>query len=317
LRGCVRTRSRIARLWPWRLAAAAFVFSLAGVAGAQDSQLKRGEYVYRLAGCENCHTDRDNKGARLAGGRALVTPLGTFYAPNITPDPTHGIGRWSDADFVRALRAGVSPGGAHYYPAFPYTAYTLLSDDDLRALKSYLFAQPPVAQPNKTHALPWYLRFRPVLIGWKWLFFREGPYRPDARQNADWNRGAYLARAAAHCSECHTPRNVLGALRGGLYLAGTTDGPEDGVVPNITPDKKTGIGRWRRPDLVQYLDTGMTPDGDFAGGLMAELIDHGLKYLTAADREALVTYVQSVPAVEHAVRKPKKKDGKKKDDYGF
>lgn len=309
------TRSR--RIAPWRLAAAAFFFAWAGGAGAQDDWLKRGEYIYRLAGCENCHTDRENKGARLAGGRALATPLGTFYAPNITPDPNHGIGRWSEADFVRALRAGVSPTGAHYYPAFPYTAYTLLSDDDVRALKAYLFAQPPVAQANRPHVLPWYLRFRPALIGWKWLFFREGRYTPDAGKSAAWNRGAYLARAAAHCSECHTPRNVLGAPRQAYYLAGTTEGPDDGVVPNITPDRKTGIGRWSRSDLVQYLDTGMTPDGDFAGGLMAELIDHGLKHLTAADREALATYILSVPAVEHAVRKPKKKDGKKKDDFGF
>ncbi len=301
---------------PWRLAAAAFFFAWASGSGAQDDLLRRGEYIYRLAGCENCHTDRDNQGPRLAGGRALVTSLGTFYAPNITPDPNHGIGRWSEADFARALRAGVSPTGAHYYPAFPYTAYTLLSDEDVRALKAYLFAQPPVAQPNKPHVLPWYLRFRPALIVWKWLFFREGRYAPDPAKNAAWNRGAYLARAAAHCSECHTPRNVLGAPRRAYYLAGTTEGPDDGVVPNITPDRKTGIGRWSRSDLVQYLDTGMTPDGDFAGGLMAEFIDHGLKYLTAADREALATYILSVPAVEHAVRK-QKKGGKKKDEFGF
>ncbi len=301
----------------WRYAAVAALVLPWHVAAAPASPLARGEYIYRIAGCEHCHTDREAKGARLAGGRKLETPLGTFYAPNITPDPVHGIGRWSEADFVRALRAGVSPAGEHYYPTFPYTAYTLLSDDDVRALRAYLFAQPPVAQPNRAHELPWYLRWRAVLLGWKWLFFERGPFQPDTGQSAAWNRGAYLARAAAHCNECHTPRNALGGLRRGMYLAGTSEGPEGGVVPNITPDKKTGIGRWSRSDLMQYLETGMTPDGDFAGGLMAELIDHGLKHLTPQDRGALVDYLRALPPIEHAVRKARGKDGKRKDDPGW
>jgi mono/diheme cytochrome c family protein len=156
-----------------------------------------------------------------------------------------------------------------------------------------------------------------LLLGWKLLFFERGPFQPDTGQSAAWNRGAYLARAAAHCNECHTPRHALGGFRRGLYFAGAADGPEGGVVPNITPDKKTGIGRWSRSDLMQYLETGMTPDGDFAGGLMAEMIDHGLKHLTPQDRGALADYVRAQPPVEHAVRKARGKDGKRKDDSAW
>jgi mono/diheme cytochrome c family protein len=161
------------------------------------------------------------------------------------------------------------------------------------------------------------LRFRLLLIGWKWLFFREGPFQAQPQQGADWNRGAYLAQAVGHCAECHTPRNAFGALRHAMTLAGTRDGPEDGVVPNITPDRKTGLGRWSESDLVQYLENGMTPDGDFAGGLMAEMIDHGFKFLSPQDRAAIARYVRSVPPVEHAVRKPEKKRDKKKDEFSY
>lgn len=307
-------RRAFVRSCAWALAASLLASTSAYAA---DDLLRRGEYIYRLSGCENCHTDRDTKGARLAGGRKLATPLGTFYAPNITPDKEHGIGRWTDADFVRALREGVGPTGAHYYPSFPYTAYTRLTDEDLRALKAYLFAQPSVAQPNRPHELPWYLRFRPLLTGWKWLYFTPGPYQAKAGESVAWNRGAYLATAAAHCGECHTPRNALGGLKPELQFAGTREGPDDGVVPNITPDRKTGIGRWSESDLIQYLENGMTPDGDFAGGLMAEMIDNGLKYLTREDRAALAQYVRAVSSIENMVRKEKKKGQKKKDDFSW
>jgi mono/diheme cytochrome c family protein len=267
----------------------------------------------RVAGCENCHTDREAKGQPLAGGRRLKTPLGIFVAPNITPDPDTGIGRWSEAQFDRALREGVSPAGEHYYPAFPYAAYTRLSDEDVRALYAYLRTLPAVRRANEPHELPWYLRWRPLLAVWKWLYFEPGRYRRQPQHSAAWNRGAYLVQAAAHCGECHTPRNLLGGFKAGFYLAGTREGPEDSVIPNITPDRKTGIGRWRRSELIQYLENGMTPDGDFAGDLMAEFIDNGLRYLTSPDREAIAEYVLSVPPVEHAVKKEKKK----KDEFGF
>lgn len=302
----MRLAGIVAAALPWLAAAVP--------APALSAPLSHGEIVYRVAGCENCHTDRENKGAPLAGGRRLSTPLGVFYAPNITPDNETGIGRWREEDFVRALREGISPVGSHYYPSFPYTSYTRLTDEDIRALWTYLRTQPAVRQPNRAHVLPWYLRWRALLAGWKWLYFSPGAYAPQPDKSAEWNRGAYLAQAAAHCGECHTPRNALGGFRRGFYLAGTREGAEGGVVPNITPDKKTGIGRWRSSELVEYLESGMTPDGDFAGDVMAEVIDNGLKFLTPADRKAIATYVLAQPAVEHAVRKAKKK---KKDESEY
>lgn len=289
------------------------LFWIAASHAAPDELIRRGEYVFRAAGCATCHTDRDNNGPFLAGGRALETPFGTFYSPNITPDPQHGIGRWSDTDFVRALRRGVRPNGEHYYPAFPYTAYTRMTRDDMLALKAYLFSVPPVANKNRSHELAWYLR-RPLLWVWKLLYFEPGEYATNAQQSPGWNRGAYLATALAHCGECHTPRNMLGAPDNELYYAGTREGPEGVVVPNITPDRKTGIGRWSAGELAEYLRSGLTPDGDFAGSLMADVIDDGLRYLDDADIQAIVDHVLSLTPLEHAVKR-KKKNGKKRDPF--
>ncbi len=274
-----------------------------------------GAYLFKIAGCAGCHTDEKHHGAPLAGGRRIETPLGIFYSPNITPDPAFGIGRWSDDDFIRALRFGVSPAGVHYYPAFPYTSYTGMQDDDMRALKAYIFTLPPVSQPNKPHELPWYLRFRPTLKIWKALYFTPGAFVPRPDKPLAWNRGAYLTTAVAHCGECHTPRNIFGGFKRDLAYAGTRAGPEDSVVPNITPDKKTGIGRWREAELIDYLQSGATPDGDYAGGLMAEVIDNSLRYLRKEDLAAIVAYILSLPPIEHAVRAKDKKTETKRDEF--
>lgn len=270
-----------------------------------DPILQAGEYVFRAAGCAGCHTDTKHKGASLAGGRALITEFGTFYPPNITPDPQTGIGKWSEQDFIRAMREGRDPEGDPLYPAFPYPAYTRLTDADLHALWVYLRAQPPVRHVNRPHELKWFARLRWPLGLWKMLYFSPGAFQPDPNKTASWNRGAYLVEAAAHCGECHTPRSALGGLKTDMAYAGTRNGPEGSVIPNITPDKKTGIGRWSRADLVTYLESGLMPDGDLAGDLMAEVIDNGLKHLTKDDLAAIAEYVQSQPAIEHAVRKPK------------
>lgn len=298
------------------IAGAALLAVFAIPAPAAETPRDRGEYLFRAAGCDGCHTDEKNKGPALASGPALKTDFGTFYAPNITPDPVHGIGRWSETDFIHTLREGVSPTGEHYYPAFPYTSYTRLTDADLRALWDYLRRQPPVAQASKPHELPWYLRARPLMIVWKMFFFSPGQYAPRMDKDATWNRGAYLAESVVHCGECHTPRNLLGAARRDKHFAGTRAGPEDSVVPNITPDKKTGIGRWRKNEIAGYLDSGMTPTGDSAGDLMAEVIDRSTSLLTQADREAIASYLLSLPPIESAVRKEKKKP-KGKDEFGF
>ncbi|GAB4507846.1 MAG: c-type cytochrome [Sulfuricaulis sp.] len=283
-------------------------------AGAAADTSRQGEYMFRAAGCAGCHTDEENKGAPLAGGRALQTPFGIFYASNITPDPDTGVGRWTETDFVRALREGTSPKGEHYYPALPYTSYTQLSDADLRAIWTYLRSLKPVRQLNKPHELPWYLRSRATLRIWKMMFFNPGPYQPQTNQSQAWNRGAYLVNAVVHCSECHTPRNPLGGFRQSQYLAGNPHGVDDTKAPNITPDRKTGIGKWTENDLVYYLETGATPDGDYAGDAMAEVIDNSTSHLTRDDRRAIAAYIKSLPAVEQAVRKEKKKKTKQ-DEY--
>ena len=254
----------------------------------------RGEYLAAAAGCADCHTDAKNGGRPYAGGRALTTPFGTFYAPNITADPDTGIGRWSDAQFLNALREGVAPDGTNYFPVFPYPSFTKITDDDARAIKAYLFAQPAVRQANRAHdeAFPFSWRF--LLNGWKLLFFNPGPFRPEPERGAAYNRGAYLVTALAHCGECHTPRNWFGATKPSRFLAGTPHGPDDKAVPNITPDPKTGIGKWSVDDIVTLLKDGQTPDFDFVGGAMAEVVKNTAR-LTDADRRAIAVFLRSVP----------------------
>jgi mono/diheme cytochrome c family protein len=270
-------------------------------AGEADA-VARGAYLANAAGCATCHTDSEHGGKPYAGGLALKTPFGTFYTPNITPDPETGIGRWSKAQFLRALRQGVRPDGANYFPAFPYPSFTKISDDDVRAIYAYLFSLPAVRQVDRPHDLsfPWSWRF--LVTIWKWLYFTPGPFRPAPGRSAAYNRGAYLVTALAHCGECHTPRNWLGAPEQGRFLAGAPAGPDGKTVPNITPDRKTGIGNWSEDDIVGLLTDGHTPDFDFVGGAMAEVVKSTAR-LTAADRRAIAVYLKSVPAVPSQRRK--------------
>jgi len=289
------------------IAAALFVVVASGASAQAPDLVKRGEYLFRAGICYSCHTDEKAGGKPLAGGLALVSPFGTFYSPNITPDPETGIGRWSDADFARAMRLGIRPDGAHYFPAFPYTTYTKMSDEDVAALKAYLFAQPPVHQPNLAHDIPPPFSWRFLQAGWKLLFFEPGPFKPDPAKSAEINRGAYLVEALAHCGECHTPRNPLGGLDRAKWLAGTPDGPEGERAPNITPDKETGAGSWSAVDLIEAMKTGTKPDYDNLQGTMYAAIAHGLKYLTEDDLKAIAAYLKDVPAIANKVpaRKPK------------
>ena len=264
-------------------------------ASAQD--VARGAYVAKAAGCISCHTDFEGGGASYAGGRVLKTPFGTFYSPNITPDPETGIGLWTYADFLRALREGVSPSGQHYFPVFPYTAYTGLSDADVSDLQAFLFSLEPVRSEALPHDVPFPFKLRFAQFFWKLLFFDMGPAPKDPSQSSEWSRGRYLVTAAAHCGECHTPRNFLGGARGGMFLAGTLDGPEGVRVPNITPDTQTGIGSWSQSDIINFLQTGSMPDFDNVQGLMEEVIQHGLKDLSRADLNAITIYLKSIPAV--------------------
>jgi mono/diheme cytochrome c family protein len=275
----------------------------------------KGEYIAKAAGCFTCHTARKQKGKSFAGGRPLRTFYGTFYTPNITPDMDTGIGSWSEADFTRALREGIRPDGDQLYPVFPYTAYTKLSDDDVHALWAYLRSVTAVKQANKPHELQWYAPPRFMVWFWKMLYFTPGRYRENPQKSLRWNRGAYLVEAVAHCSECHTPRNILGGKDSSLRFAGARNEEEDFVAPNITPDKKTGISDWSKGDLVTYFQTGLTPDGDSAGSVMADVIDDGLSHLRKGDLQAIADYVRTLPPIEHAMRKAAKKTESKKEEW--
>lgn len=258
---------------------------------ADQAVIARGAVLFAAAGCANCHTDRPHKGPRLGGGRALVTAFGTFYTPNISPDPQFGIGRWSDTDFLNALHQGVSPSGKDYYPAFPYAAFTQMSDDDILAIKRYIFSLPPQRVVNRPHALHFPFNIRLGIKLWKILYLREGPLAPDPDESAAWNRGAYLVRAVVHCGECHTPRNFLGALEDGRRFAGNATGPDGMTAPDITPDPKA-LGRWSTDDIASFLDDGFTPSGDSTGNTMAEVI-HGTGMLSPADRQAIAVYLKT------------------------
>jgi mono/diheme cytochrome c family protein len=280
----------------------------AAPAAAPDAAaVKRGAYIYRAAGGCGCHTNSREHGAELAGGRPIKTPFGTFYAPNLTPDPETGLGRWSEADFVRAMREGVAPNGSDYFPVFPYTSFTQMTDGDLHDLWAFLRAQPPVHQPNKPHDVLPPFGWRVGAGLWKRLFFRPTRFAPDPQRSAAWNRGAYLSQAVAHCGECHTPRNLAGALKASLRYAGSADGPEGELAPNITPDKDTGIGKYTAKDLAYLLETGFRPDGNDVQGLMAGAIENGYGQISPEDRLAIADYVLSLPPIHNKVLAPPKK----------
>jgi len=276
----------------WRLAQAADL-----------AAIERGQYVFRAAGGCGCHTDFEHGGAPLAGGRPIRSPFGTFYGTNITPDPETGIGRWSEGDFVRAMRQGEAPNGSDYFPVFPYGSFTRMNDRDLADLWAYLRTQAPVRKANRPHEIRPPFGWRFLLPAWKRLNFVPGAFRPDPARSEQWNRGAYLVNGAGHCGECHTPRGWLGGLKSDMALAGSDQGPDGELTPNITPDRETGIGEWRVQDVVWMLQTGLAPDGDSVQGLMAEAIEHGYKSLATEDLESIAVYLGSLPPIRHDVKK--------------
>ena len=281
----------------WWLARPGPLPAFAGSENTPDEvNIKRGEYLINIAGCVSCHTDADNGGAHLAGGVKLETPFGVFFAPNITSDDETGIGAWSFTDFAGAMHLGIAPTGERYYPAFPYTSYTQMNFDDLRAMYDYLQSTPPVKTKNRLHETPWYIN-RLLMLAWQALFFRPGVFQP-AGHDETLNRGAYIVNALTHCGECHTPRNPFGATRPELFLAGTDAGPDGDPVPNITSAKADGIGDWDEDELSLYLEEGELPDGDYAGGAMVDVIDNSTSLMEPADLQAVVNYILSVPAVD-------------------
>lgn len=280
--------------------AGVFVLLLGAALGNVFAQgdAKRGEYLAKAAGCVGCHTE-DKKGAvTFAGGRALKTPFGTFYGPNITPHPQAGLGRWTETDFVRAMRGGERPDGANLFPAFPYPSFTRIADGDLRDLWAYLQTLPPSDRANQAHDLRFPFGSRFLVTFWKWLFFTPGPMASNSQRTPTINRGAYLVEALGHCGECHTPRNFLGGPKRDRFLAGGK-GPDGKRIPNLTP---TRLKKTSDAELKEFLLTGMTPDGDVAAEAMGEVVRNTTSQLTAEDLAAIMAYLRSLPPLAEEPR---------------
>jgi len=265
----------------------------ASALGSHTPDLANGKVMFFAGGCASCHAvPKQEDKTRLGGGLALRSPFGIFYVPNISPDRTDGIGGWSEAQFVTAMVKGTSPTGEHLFPAFPYTSYQRMTFDDLRDLFAYLKTLPAVTGKIRDHDVPFPFNVRRAVGLWKLLFLDGKPFVPDSSQSAQWNRGSYLVNAPGHCAECHSPRNILGAIKSGKRFTGGPSPDGQGGVPNITQQK---LKEWSDKDIVDTLTTGMTPDSDFVGGAMAEVVRNTAQ-LNAADREAMATYIKSLPA---------------------
>jgi mono/diheme cytochrome c family protein len=265
---------------PWVL------FSI-GFAHAADD----GEYLTRAADCAACHTKPGN--APFTGGRAIKLPIGTIYTPNITPDKDTGIGDYTDDEWVSALQRGVGHNGKYLYPAMPYNSYTLMSRQDALAIKSYLFRLKPVHNEVPANSLSFPFNQRWSLWFWNQVNNPGHRFEPDTQKSAGWNRGAYIVQALGHCGQCHTPRNWMQGLKQGDQFAGAKQ--QGWLAYNITSDKTHGIGGWSDADLRQYLSTGTAPNHGPASGPMAEAITDSLRYFTATDIAAIVTYLRDVP----------------------
>jgi len=284
--------------------------SLDAVAGAaldDAARIDRGRYLALAGNCASCHTVSDD--AYMAGGVAFDTPFGTIYSTNITPDRAHGIGDWTLDDFAGSMRHGIRPDGTHLYPACPYTAFTKIRDEDLVDLYAFLQNLPAVARPNQDNELSFPFRMRSLMATWKTLFFEPGAYVADPDRPQRWNRGAYLVEALAHCSACHSPRNLLGAERSGQAMTGGVyaDEVEHGKTrpwsaPNLT-SAESGLGIWSHDDLAAYLGTGRNSFLETFGP-MNEVIVNSTQHLADTDIEAMATYLKSLPANEQQGARP-------------
>jgi len=260
---------------------------------AKADIVTRGEYLAKAADCLVCHTAPG--GADYAGDLAFPLPFGTLYSTNITADKDTGIGNYTDQEFLNAVQRGIRKDGARLYPAMPYTSYTFMSDNDVLAIKAYLFSMPTADAQNQRDTLRFPFNQRWAMVFWSWAFNPNTRFEPNTAKSAEWNRGAYIAEALAHCGECHTPRNLAFALDnrrkfGGAVAAGWR-------AYDITSDRGTGIGSWSDDEVFAYLGKGHTKDRGTASGPMGEAVDNSFSQMESADIRALVTYLRSIPAV--------------------
>jgi mono/diheme cytochrome c family protein len=266
--------------------------SPATAAAPDSAMVQRGAYLARAGNCMTCHTARG--GASYAGGRGIVTPFGTVYTSNLTPDDATGIGSWSPTHFWRAMHNGRSKDGRLLYPAFPYTNYTQVTREDSDALLAYLKSLTPVAQANQAHAIRFPYQSQAALAVWRALYFSPGTYKPDATRNAAWNRGAYLVNGLGHCSACHTARNALGATDG-LNLAGGLIPIQNWYAPSLTSPHEAGVGDWSEQDIVRLLKDGVSPRAA-VNGPMTEVVLGSTQYLNPQDLSAMAQFLKSLQA---------------------
>ncbi len=275
------------------------VFALAWLAGyamaapaVSPDQLARGQYLVRAGDCASCHTA--HQGKPFAGGRPIATPFGVIFSTNITPDQQTGIGQWTEKQFYGALHDGVDDEGHHLYPAMPYPWYTQVSRADVDAIQAYLGTVTPVSQEARPVKLPWPLSWRGSLAGWNMLYFDAGTYRPDAGRSPQWNRGAYLVEGLGHCSACHTPKNVLGAIKKDESLEGGSANLH-WFAPGLGGNLRDGVGNWSKAEIVAYLKTGANLKSASVGP-MTEVVMNSTQYLTTADLDAIATYLKQRPS---------------------
>ena len=267
---------------------------------ASPAVIERGRYLATAGNCGSCHTARG--GEFMAGGLSFETPFGTIYSTNITADPETGIGGWTAGEFIDSMRFGVRPGGQHLYPVFPYTAFTRATDEDILAIFAYLKSLPAIRQAAPANELGFPFGFRPLMAFWKALFFEPGEFQVVPAESDEWNRGAYLVEALAHCGACHTPRNRLGAemndkaMSGGEYLDRVLTGEyRPWFAPNLTSDER-GLGIWSHEDLAAYLKTARNSFLE-SFGPMNEVIMNSTRHLEQSDVDAMATYLKSLPPI--------------------
>ena len=272
-------------------AASALAFAQTSVRPAADV-LKQGEYLARAGDCIACHTQPGDK--LFAGGRAMPTPFGTLYSPNITPDEATGIGQWTADEFYRMMHTGRSRDGSLLYPAMPFGAYTKITRADSDAIFAYLRSVPAVHQPNRPHELRFPYNNRELLLGWRTLYFREGVYQAEPTRSVEWNRGAYLVQGLGHCSMCHTAINALGGSSESKAFEGGLIPMQDWYAPSLTSNKEAGLGDWSIGDIADLLQKGVSNRGAVYGP-MAEVVYDSLQYLSDDDVRAMAIYLKSLP----------------------
>ena len=257
--------------------------------------INKGEYLARAGDCVACHTHPGGK--EFAGGRAMPTPFGALYVPNITPDEETGIGNWSADDFYRMMHTGVSRDGTLLYPAMPFASYTKVTREDSDAIYAYLMSVPPVKQRNRPHELRFPFDKRELLVGWRSLYFREGEYEPDRSRSAQWNRGAYLVLGLGHCAMCHTAVNPLGGSSESKAFEGGMIPNQNWYAPSLTSNREAGLGNWSLKDIADLLQTGVSSRSTVYGP-MAEVTYNSLQYLSDEDVEAMAVYLKDLPPKE-------------------